>query len=148
MPDLASIISVSLSSRVYCCPTYSIFALLVAKIGMFALMHTSVANWLLGDGSFTFWHSRRYGKSFQHINSLLYPTSCKNINLAWSVQTQGNLLFAELINAQKIISSCSNRNDLPQFSIPNIITLQNLPLQRASKFLKASAKTQEFMLFS
>ena len=88
-----------------------------------------------------FWHSRRYGKSFQHINSLLYPTSCKNINLACSVQTQGNLLFAELINAWKIISSGSNRNDLPQFSIPYISTLQNLPLPRASKFLKASAKT-------
>ena len=64
-------------------PTYSMFALVVAN-NLSAdrqpvLMQMSAANWLLGDGSFTFSSSRRINKSFQQINSLLHLKSCKTI---------------------------------------------------------------------
>ena len=94
-----SIISVSLSSRVLCFPTNSIFALLIAKIGMSVLMQTSVENWFLGDGSFTFSLSRRNGKSFQHISSLHHLKSCKTITSAWSAPTEAYLSSAGLVNA-------------------------------------------------
>ena len=123
MFHLRSIISVSLSSQVLCFPTNSIFALLEAKIGMSVLMQTSVANWFLRDGSFTFSPSRRSSKSFQHISSLLHLKSCKTITSAWSAPTQAYLSFAGLVKVRKMISSGFNRNVLPQFAGPTINTL-------------------------
>ena len=64
-----SIISVSRLSLTLCFPANSIFALLVAKIGMSVLRQTSVANWFYGDGSFTGSSSWRSSKSLQQINS-------------------------------------------------------------------------------
>ena len=114
MFHLTPIISVSLSSRVLCFRTNSIFALLVARIGISVLMQTSVANWFLGDGSFPFSSSRRSSKSFQHISSLLHLKSCKTITSGWSAPTHAYLSFAGLVNARKIISSGFNKNILPQ----------------------------------
>ena len=147
MFHLTSIISVSLSSRVLCFPTNSIFAFPVAKIVISVLMYTSVANWILGGGSFTFSPSRRFSKSFQHISSLLHLNSCKTITSAWSASTQVYILFAGLVNTQKMISSGFNRNVLPQFAGPTINTLWNLPLPCSIKSLIASKTTKGFMLF-
>ena len=135
MFHLTSVTSVSLSSQVLYFPANSIFALLVAKIGMSMPMQMSVANWFLGGGSFTFSPSRRSSRSFQHISSLLHLKSCKTIISAWSAATQVYLSFAGLVNAWKMISSGFNRNVLPQFAGPTINTLQNLRLPFSSKSL-------------
>ena len=94
-----SIISISWLFLMLCFPRNSIFAWLVAKIGMFVLMQTSVANWLFRDGNLTDSPSTRSSKSFQQINSLLHLKSCKIINSALSAPTQAYLSFAGLLNA-------------------------------------------------
>ena len=104
---------------------------------------------VLVDVSFTFSLSiRSSGESFQHISSLLHLNSCKTITLAWSTPTQAYLLFAGLVNTQKMISSGFNKNALPQFGGPAINTLQNLSLPFSSKSLIGSANTKGFSLFS
>ena len=109
----------------------------------------SVANWFLGDVSFTFSLSRKCSKSFHHISSLLHLTSCKiDYSAAWSAPTKAYLLFAGLANARKMISSDFNRDVLPQFAAPTINTLWNLPLPCVSKCLISSANMKGFMLFS
>ena len=90
---LRSIISVSPLLQVLCFATYSIFALLVAKIGISVLIQTSVANWFLGDEIFKFSPSRSI-KSSHHINSLLHLKSCKTITSPWSAPTQAYLSLA------------------------------------------------------
>ena len=107
-----------------------------------------VSKLVLVDGSFTFSLSIRSSESFQHISSLLHLNSCKTITLAWSTPTQTYLLFAGLVNTQKMISSGFNKNALPQFGGPAINTLQNLSLSFSSKSLIASANTKVFLLFS
>ena len=139
MFHLMSIISVSGLSQVLCFSTYSIFALLIAKIGMSVLIQTSGENQFLGDGSFTFSPSRRNSKSYQHINSLLHLKSYKTITSTWSTPTQEYLSFAGLVNSLKMISSGFKRNVFAQFSGPIIITLQNLPPSHACTSLKVSA---------
>ena len=57
------------------------------------------------------------------------------------------MLFDGLVNAQKMILSGFNRNVLPQFAGPTVITLQKLPVPRASKTFFTSAKTWGFHVF-
>ena len=112
MFHLTSIIFVSLSSKVLCFPTNSIFTLLVAKIVLSVLMQTLVTNWFLGDGSFRFSPSRRSSKSFQHISSLLHLKSCNAITYAWCTPAQAYLSLSGLVNTWKMISSGFDRKVL------------------------------------
>ena len=132
MFHLTSIISVSLSSQVLFFPTNSIFTLLVAKIGMSVLIQTLVANWVLGDGSFTFSPSRRSSKSFQHISSLLHLKFCKTITPVWAAPAKAYLLFVGLVNTRKMIPIGF------KFAGPTITTLRNLPFICSSKSLSIS----------
>ena len=120
-------------------PTNSIFALLVAKIGMPILMQTSVGNWFFGDGNFTGLPSKRSSKSFQQINWLLHLKFCKTMTSALSAPTQAYLSFAGLLNTWWMISTSFNMKLLPQFAGSIIMTFLNLTRPCISRSLMASA---------
>ena len=88
-------------------------SLLIAKIGVFSSIHTSVAKSFLGANRWTVWPSSNNKKLLHVVNSLVHLKSFRKMVSALSVATQLCVSLAGVGNVENIFSSGFSRNLLP-----------------------------------